>query len=400
MSNYKPFHEKVAEQFVKNLESETSVFRTQPADRSAVFQTPVNASTGKNYRGLNALWLAMQGQADPRWMTMNQANKMQIKIPKGSSATMINIVKTSESFPMLDDSGKRMKDERGKTRYTTIPLEKPLEETHWVFNASQLAIAQTPGLANQADSGVDRLHKLIAAAGIEIVAGKKNVEGFDMEKNQIQVAKDPDHYETEMDYGGALILQLTNWTAHPDRLNRPGPEQLSNADYVAEQLKTGIATLMLASETGITKYPTKHFERFIPEWVGMIRAEPASLAKATNEAQKIVDYVLETEIKLGLRQDAAQKPMRLDLAIGDQINYNNTTYHVTDRIKGDKLKIEDLNSGAKLPISPSDGLYRSLVHAKYRGDTPSNQISNEHTQESSMDNDLNEEQSEYRTVKR
>jgi antirestriction protein ArdC len=191
MSNYKPFHEKVAEQFVKNLESGNSPFRAQSTDQSAVFQTPLNASTGKNYRGLNALWLAMQPYQDPRWMTMNQANKMQIKIPKGSSATMINIVKTSESFPMLDDSGKRMKDEQGKTKYHTVQLEQPIEEAHWVFNASQLALGKDLKEQTVLESGTERLNKFITAAGIEVIPHKKNEAAYDFASDQIQVAKDP-----------------------------------------------------------------------------------------------------------------------------------------------------------------------------------------------------------------
>lgn len=400
MSNYKPFQEQVADLFVKNLESARSPFRTQTNDQPAIFQAPVNASTGKNYRGMNALWLSMQPYQDPRWMTMQQANKMQLKIPKGSSGTFINIVKTAESFPMLDDNGKRMKDEQGKTMYHTVQLEKPVEETHWVFNASQLAIAAELKPKIGLESGTERLNKFIAATGIEVVAHKKNEEAYDMAADQIQVAKDPKYYKNEEDYSSALLLQLANWTAHPDRLNRGSIESMSNADYAAEQLKTGLATLLLGAETGITKYPTKHFERFIPEWTAMIKAEPAVLSRAVNDAQKILDYVLEAETKLGLRQNVPQKPMRLDLVIGDEINYSNTTYKVIDRIKGDKLKIEDLNTKAKLPISPTDGLYKSLVQAKYRNDTVAKEISQDHVRENDQTNEVQQEESENRSIRR
>lgn len=398
--NYKPFHQKVAELFVKNLESETSPFRSQNLDRPSIFQTPANASTGKNYRGLNALWLSMQPFEDPRWMTMQQANKMQIKIPKGSSGTILNIVKNSESFPMLDDNGKRIKDEQGKTRYHTVQLEKPVEETHWVFNASQLAAA--PDLRPKADPdlGVERVLKFVAAAGIQVVTAKNEQPVYDMTSDHIQVSEDPKHYKNQEDYGAALLVQLAGWTAHPDRLNQGASESMSNADYVAEQLKTGLATLMLGSEMGINSYKADHFEKFIPEWISMIQAEPAALSRAANDAQKIVDYILDAEIKLGLRQNVAQKPMRLDLAIGDEINYSGTTYKVVDRIKGEKLKIEDINSGAKLPISPSDGLYKSLVQAKYRGDTVSNEMSNSRSIDNGHANDMQEDQSENRNIRR
>jgi hypothetical protein len=212
--------------------------------------------------------------------------------------------------------------------------------------------------------------------------------------------KTPKHYKTEEDYGSALLLQLANWTAHPERLNRGESGSMSNADYVAEQLTTGIASVQLGAETGINSYQTKHFERFIPEWISMIKTEPAVLSKAVNAAQKITDYILEMENKLGLRKDIAQKPRPLDLFIGDEIKYNETTYKVIESMKGGKLKIEDMNNGAKLPIAPTDGLYRSLVHAKYRGDAVASEVKNEQSESNAQGIEIQEEQSENRVIKR
>jgi hypothetical protein len=68
-------------------------------------------------------------------------------------------------------------------------------------------------------------------------------------------------------------------------------------------------------------------------------------------------------------------------------------------MKGDKLKIEDINTGAKLPISPADGLYKSLVQAKYRGDTPAS-MSVELSRAETETAGLNEEQAAYKSQKR
>lgn len=397
MSNYKSFNQQVADLFIQKLESGTSPLQgtTQNA-----FQTPVNASTGKNYRGLNALWLSMQPYEDPRWMTLNQANKMQIKIPKGSAGTMISIVKTSESFPMLDDSGKRMKDEQGKTKYQNVQLEQPVEETHWVFNAAQLAIAQDRKTPSGTESGTGRLNKFIAAAGIELVLHTQNVEGYDVGSDQIQVARDPGHYQNEEAYSAALLRQLASWTGHPERLNRDTTVKPGDDDYAAEQLKTGLATLLLSSEMGLSVQHSVQLEKFIPDWVTLIKSDPSVLSMAANEAQKIADYILTAESKLGLRKNIPQKPMPLDLAIGDEIKYGNTSYKVIEAMKGNKLKIEDLGNGAKMPVSPADGLYKSLVQAKYRDPGVAKEHSYEQRNWNEIPAEIKEEQSANRSFKR
>src|SRR6201999_3942601 len=71
------------------------------------FAMPVNPTTGKSYRGMNALWLAMQGPRDPRLMTLRQAsNKNGWKVEKGSKGTLINFLKTTDRVQLLDEQGK------------------------------------------------------------------------------------------------------------------------------------------------------------------------------------------------------------------------------------------------------------------------------------------------------
>ena len=55
-----------------------------------------NASTDKQYQGINQLLLGMSGFSDPRWLTLKQANAMKsdehpdgLRVKKGEKATMI-----------------------------------------------------------------------------------------------------------------------------------------------------------------------------------------------------------------------------------------------------------------------------------------------------------------------
>ena len=74
-NNFKPFHEQIAEKLIAELQAGTSPFQKPWTDSNdPAFILPVNPTTSKNYRGLNSLWLAMQGHTDPRWMTLKQAS--------------------------------------------------------------------------------------------------------------------------------------------------------------------------------------------------------------------------------------------------------------------------------------------------------------------------------------
>ncbi|HMI02730.1 MAG TPA: ArdC family protein [Pedobacter sp.] len=113
MTKEKPLHEAVADKLLAQLEAGTSFLQKlngQPQQRP--FQIPFNPSTGKSYRGMNALALAMQSYEDPRWVTLKQANSMGAQVPKGAKATPINFLKENEG--------------------------QMVPQTAWVFNAEQM----------------------------------------------------------------------------------------------------------------------------------------------------------------------------------------------------------------------------------------------------------------------
>jgi antirestriction protein ArdC len=54
---------------------------------------PRNLQSGKHYRGINALLLAMSDFSDPRWTTFNAARKMGGKVRKGEKSTLVTLWK-------------------------------------------------------------------------------------------------------------------------------------------------------------------------------------------------------------------------------------------------------------------------------------------------------------------
>ena len=65
----KSFHEQVAEKLIEQLKAGTAPWITpwEPADAQSFL--PMNPTTEKRYKGINAIYLMSKGHIDSRWMT-------------------------------------------------------------------------------------------------------------------------------------------------------------------------------------------------------------------------------------------------------------------------------------------------------------------------------------------
>ncbi|WP_375609667.1 MULTISPECIES: ArdC-like ssDNA-binding domain-containing protein [unclassified Bartonella] len=97
----------VTDHFIKLLQQGAAPWQ-QPLPPGCV-RSPYNPQTGKNYNGINNLWLASQKYTDPRWLTYQQANEMDCRIKKGMKSTDIIYCKQNEKVSFYDGDGKNMR---------------------------------------------------------------------------------------------------------------------------------------------------------------------------------------------------------------------------------------------------------------------------------------------------
>lgn len=369
MANLKPLHELVAEKLIDQLQKGTSPFQMPwTEDTGPAFAIPLNPTTGKNYRGMNALWLAMQPYQDPRWMTLKQANSIDLKIPKDTKATMITFWKNTEEKPVLDAAGQQVKEENGRPKKETVRLEKPVSANAWVFNAEQV-----PGMPplketlqkfrpNYDWTPVERAEAILDASKAQIKFGGN--EAFYAPAPDFIQLPEKRQFPTATQFYATALHELGHWTGHETRLNRIMEGNFGSAEYAREELRAEIASLMLGSETGIGHYFGQH-AAYVDNWIKALKEDPYELYRASADAQKITDFVMDIERNLAQKQEVKSALSESTfLTRGEEIAYNNTTYKVTDVLKRGQVKIEDLTSGEKIKISNTDGLYKSLVVAK------------------------------------
>src|SRR5438876_12150373 len=137
------FRREVTDRIINMLETGVAPWQKpwNPADASP--DMPMNPTTGKSYRGGNAIHLMAtglrRGYADPRWMTYRQAAELKWQVRKGEKGTQIEFweVKAgrdtrSEPIRAGDGDGHQPADEHDHGRGNRLILR-----VYTVFNAKQ-----------------------------------------------------------------------------------------------------------------------------------------------------------------------------------------------------------------------------------------------------------------------
>ncbi|WEA01715.1 ArdC family protein [Mucilaginibacter sp. SJ] len=362
--NFKPLHEQIANKLIAELKAGTSPFQKPWSETDApAFTIPVNPTTNKNYRGMNSLWLSMQGYQDPRWMTLKQADFAGYTVEKGAKATLINFVKTSNIEAIRDVDGNKITDEDGKTMTRVTNLDKPMITNAWVFNAEQIkGIPPLPEYLKSAEveqkwAPLERAEKLLEASKAVINHGGN--EAYYSKSRDIIQLPGKAQFDNETKYYAVALHELGHWTGHSSRLDRPMEGRFGSEKYAREELRAEIASLMLGSELKIGHNFGQH-AAYVNSWVKILKDEPFELFRASADAQKIFDFVLDIERKLDVKREAAPAQA---FEKGEQIAYNNSTVSVLETYKNKNLKVE-FADGTRKSVKPTDALYKGLLDAK------------------------------------
>ncbi|EJG5711716.1 DUF1738 domain-containing protein [Salmonella enterica] len=295
----KEYAEEVAARIVEQLEQGTAPWQKpwQPGE----LRLPYNPTTGKEYKGMNSMWLSMQGHADPRWMTYNQASAEGGQVRKGSKGTHIVYWKFSEERKQTDEQGRPVIDpETGKQKTINVQLERPRSFMAVVFNAAQIdglppleARPVMPEPERQA-----RAEAILANSGASIqhVPGDRayyrpSTDSITLpERNQFPAADA---------YYATALHELGHWTGHPSRLDRDLSHPFGSEGYAREELRAEIASLMLGERLDIGHDPGQH-AAYVGSWIKALKEDPKEIFRAAADAERIAGYVM------GFEQEQAQ----------------------------------------------------------------------------------------------
>lgn len=123
--------QEVAAALMERIETGTAPWQ-MPWDPSLGDDTPVNAATGKPYRGVNSIRLALACPgSDPRWCTFRQAQEKGWQVRRGEHGVVV------EKWMVLEDSDKGA-DAPGERTASALNKPRLAARFYTVFNASQI----------------------------------------------------------------------------------------------------------------------------------------------------------------------------------------------------------------------------------------------------------------------
>ncbi|EDH5432247.1 zincin-like metallopeptidase domain-containing protein (plasmid) [Escherichia coli] len=304
----KEYAEEVAARIIEQLEQGTAPWQKpwQPGE----LRLPYNPTTGKEYRGMNSLWLHMQGHSDPRWMTYNQAAAEGAQVRKGSKGTHIVYWKFSEERKATDEQGRPVIDpDTGKQKTVTVQLERPRSFMAVVFNGSQ--IDGLPPLEARPIGPEPERHAraeaILANSGADI-RHEPGDRAFYRPSTDSITLPERNQFPTADNYYATALHELGHWTGHPSRLDRDLAHPFGSEGYAREELRAEIASLMLGERLEIGHDPGQH-AAYVGSWVKALKEDPKEIFRAASDAERISGFVMDFEqeqAQLVERQPAQQ----------------------------------------------------------------------------------------------
>jgi len=299
--NSKEFRESLALQFIRLL-SEKELHWKQ----GWLSDTPLNAVTQKNYRGINVLRLGLTAMEmrydDPRWATMVQIMDKEKKyhpneawhLKKGSKAAYVEYwypikfqydgtIKREQAITW-EQYKKEIKEGASVLDYTFRANFTP------VFHASQIN-GIPPFEVQKNDVELSNIVNMLSQnMNVPIIyEGDRAYYSPKLDEIHLPPVK---MFRSDYEVNATAFHELAHSTGHPKRLNRNIQNNPFGSEaYAYEELVAEISSCFLGFNTPQTQEHIDNHKAYIQSWIQEISKKPETLINAIKDADKAADYM-------------------------------------------------------------------------------------------------------------
>jgi len=266
---------KVLDDLVTEIENGTNPWHKSWSGSAGM---PVNATTKREYRGMNvlALWLKSNkmAYASNEWATYKQWGGAGHYVKEGEKGTPILYYRTLEKEQTNGDV-----------------KQIPMLRVSWVFNAAQVK-GYEPAKRDPVQH--EQRHMLAGAwwTTRKIVVG----QGAPSYVPFLDVINMPDAstFDDLDEYWCTLFHEAVHWTGHKTRLNRTAFGEHANKsklseEYALEELVAEIGAAFVSAHFGI--YTTKNSGAYLRDWLRKFADKRITLMTAARLASEAFTYL-------------------------------------------------------------------------------------------------------------
>lgn len=246
---------------------------------------PVNAVSGRQYRGINVLLLwataERQGFRSGRWATFRQWTDAGAQVRKGQRGTAIFFWKSQAP----GDDGEDTEGPRLRPHY--------IAKVYWVFNEAQVdgPKADSPQPSLSPDERIAVAEAFVTATGAEICHGGDQA-CFVPSADQIRLPTFEQFRNAEAYYAVACH-ELIHWSGAKHRLARDLNGRFGRECYAMEELVAELGSAFLAAHLGLSVEPRPDHAAYVASWLRVLNGDSRAILTASAKAQEAVDYLLE-----------------------------------------------------------------------------------------------------------
>lgn len=250
---------------------------------------PFNPTTGKAYRGGNAINLMLRqtelGSTDSRWLTYKQATALGGQVRKGEKSTSIEYWKKSLRKGKDEGTGEDADEEasaKGRPSLTVFHAR--------VFNASQIDGLPPPPPAPEVPEAFRHaaVAEVLERLGVPIEHGG-NEAFYVPSKDRIQLPEQHQFHSADA-YWATALHEAGHATGHPSRLDRDLSGRFGTESYAREELRAEIFSMMAGEALQVGHDPGQH-HAYVGHWIEVLKKEPREIYRAASDAQKMMDFL-------------------------------------------------------------------------------------------------------------
>lgn len=286
MNNY----ERITASILKALDTDLPAWR-QPwrtlRERGAPC-VPVNAVTGRAYRGINTAILWSRQDADMRYMTYRQAQQHGGNVRKGEHGEQIVFWKRTD-YKTRDAVTGEEEDRHGL-----------MLKVYTVFNVNQCDNVKLPG-EGKAPAPLPPPPVMVESfARVGCVVDHGGDRAYYAPGPDKIVMPRPEAFTSADAYAATGLHEMVHWTGHAGRLAREFGKRFGDRAYAAEELVAELGSAYLCAHLGVD-CALEHHASYVQNWRQLLTDDSRAVFTAASKAQAAADFLLG---KLG--QDGAE----------------------------------------------------------------------------------------------
>ncbi len=238
---------------------------------------PVNAKSGKAYRGINvlSLWVADQvsGFGDARWATYKQWSELGAQVRKGERSSLVVFYK---DYLADNDDGD--------------PERRMVAKASFAFNASQVDGAPpAEAIPVGGFEPIEVAEATIRATGARIDHSGDSacyIPSHDLVRMPLR-----DRFVSADGYYSTVFHELGHWTGHKSRLDRDLSGRFKSQAYAGEELIAELTAAFVTAGLGLASEPHAQTASYIASWIRLLKDDKRALFTAAAAASKAADYL-------------------------------------------------------------------------------------------------------------